>query len=304
VVAHRWLQREIETSASRLAHVTLDAEQMIASLLLPVSKTDVGGTGTVRRLRCSCNLGGFEARFCPYHILEKHLIMVCFDFSINFASDEAWAFPLFPTRTGTTPAKGKAIEGWCSIFDKGPKATGHSPRRSGAKYYTRLGWSPLAVQSLGRWASITVLEYIEEAVSEAPGNSTPASSELCDHIPELRTRLELAEVALSKIRMNLGSGPSDRALCSSALITTIGEGLPVVGQLVQPNFVKIHSVPNGKVHKRASASLLTPSAGWSTLCGLRFAAGPRASYGFLDEGALGGLPEGARCARCFKHLGD
>eukprot|EP00972_Heterocapsa_arctica_P054430 8020713-Heterocapsa_arctica.AAC.1 len=46
VVAHRWLQREIETSASRLAHVTLDAERMIASLLLPVSKTDVGGTGT------------------------------------------------------------------------------------------------------------------------------------------------------------------------------------------------------------------------------------------------------------------
>ena len=88
-------------------------------------------------------------------------------------------------------------------------------------------------------------------------------------------------------------------LCETS---TIGEGLPTSGQLSQPNYVKIHSVPNGKIHKRASASLLTPSAGWSTLCGLRFAAGPRASYGFLDEVAMRGLPESARCARCFKHL--
>jgi hypothetical protein len=157
--------------------------------------------------------------------------------------------PTFPTRAGATPAKGKAIDGWCSIFVRGPKARGHSPRRSGAKYYTRLGWSPLAVQSLVRWASTIVLEYIEEAVSDSPGNSTPALGEQGDHFPELRTRLEFAEVALSKIRVNRGSGPSDRALVSSALITTIGEGLPMMGQLAQPNYVKIHSVPNGKIHK-------------------------------------------------------
>eukprot|EP00972_Heterocapsa_arctica_P035549 5231876-Heterocapsa_arctica.AAC.1 len=134
-----------------------------------------------------------------------------------------------------------------------------------------------------------------------PGNATPALGE-CDHVPELRTHLEMVEVALSKIRLNLGADTSARALESSALVTTLGEGLPVGGQLAQPSLVKIHTVPNGKIHKRASASLLTPSAGWSTLCGLRFAAGPRASYGFLDEGALVGQPESARCARCFKHL--
>ena len=96
-------------------------------------------------------------------------------------------------------------------------------------------------QGQRQFAAGSGAKYIEEAVSEAvsesPGTSTPALGEWGDHFPELRTRLELAEVALSKIRMNLGSGPSDRALCSSAFITTIGEGLPVVRQLVQPNCV-------------------------------------------------------------------
>eukprot|EP00972_Heterocapsa_arctica_P109750 16160000-Heterocapsa_arctica.AAC.1 len=76
-----------------------------------------------------------------------------------------------------------------------------------------------------------------------PGNATPALGE-CDHVPELRTRLELVEVALSKIRLNLGSETSDKALDSSALLTTLGEGLLVGGQLSQPSLVKIHTVPN------------------------------------------------------------
>ena len=61
------------------------------------------------------------------------------------------------------------IAAWQSLARVGhAKISGHSARRSGAKRNARNGMALDDIQALGRWGGATVLEYVEEAFTEAP----------------------------------------------------------------------------------------------------------------------------------------
>ena len=64
MVAMKWLLREVEVAALTLGNAVVDLEAGTATLFLPVSKTDAGGSGVARTLKCSCSRGmpGSHAR--------------------------------------------------------------------------------------------------------------------------------------------------------------------------------------------------------------------------------------------------
>ena len=61
------------------------------------------------------------------------------------------------------------VWGWanrCGKSHAGGKARGHSARRFGAKAYARRGWTLWKIQALSRHASMAILGYVEEALTE------------------------------------------------------------------------------------------------------------------------------------------
>eukprot|EP00971_Amphidinium_carterae_P228504 4532250-Amphidinium_carterae.2 len=62
--------------------------------------------------------------------------------------------------------KDTLVASWRKLGSPTVEVTGHSPRRSGAKYLARLGWTLDDIQLLGRWQSDVVKSYVEEASAE------------------------------------------------------------------------------------------------------------------------------------------
>jgi hypothetical protein len=121
-----------------------------------------------------------------------------------------------------------------------------------------------------------VLGFIEEAMSETQGEGAKLSSREGDPVPELDSRFRSVVMAVSTFHHNLASRLLALTKESSALVVgKLREGEPeVCGKGLLPGLVKGHSSPGAKVHMRASASLITLSAGWTTVGSFRFSANP------------------------------
>ena len=72
VVTGAWfLMREIELAALRVQHVTLDEEQLLFTLTLWASKTDIEGNLAQRTHRCCCRALG--SLHCSFHVLARYM---------------------------------------------------------------------------------------------------------------------------------------------------------------------------------------------------------------------------------------
>lgn len=261
VVACAWLLREIELAGARVGHVTFDANMKTATILLPVSKCDTGGTGVSRTRRCTC-LGSETAPACPYHVLWRLVEAVVHRFSPESAR-ERFDLPVCPTNTGYVPAKCAMIAAWRGLAPEGGEdISGHAARRSGAKALARAGWSVLAIQHLGRWASAQVLEYVEEAYAERAGISL---GEGAGALPGLEERVRALEAARVAAPVPVPAPLEAEAFAAPA------QGAPA-GAVT---WVVLCDGPTRRVHVQASTHPSTPSWAWVTRCGWRFAnAGP------------------------------
>ena len=93
-----WLMREIEAAACKLAHGHVNRLAGVATLFLPASKTDVGGHGKARSLRCCgqevcCDL-------CPVKLVAEAMESTESITGVSREDPGAWETPLFPTVAG------------------------------------------------------------------------------------------------------------------------------------------------------------------------------------------------------------
>ena len=258
IVAHFWMLREIELAGLTCSQVSVSEGDRSATIVLLVSKDDQAGKGVSRTLFCGCRSLSAPV-VCPVHAVLDQLLAVR-DLAEVLAIDPDHA-PLFPTPSGGVPAKNAVCEAWSRLSTCGP-LTGHSARRSGAKYYARTGWTLPAIQRLGRWASKQVMKYVEEALSETTVRPTlPAAA-----LQSRPLALEGSRTASLELRIS----------------TLEGRDTPYV-------------LGTCKVHVRLPVPLTTSSVAWQASCGWRFSAG---TFALLTESQLASCAA-TRCARCF-----
>jgi hypothetical protein len=172
-----WLLREIEASAVKIGHVTIDRSgpSLVVRVLLPVSKTDITALGATRSHQCLCGTGP-KQRICPACIVTDQLEWLLDFYELDSPSDcsEWWAdAPLFPN------FQAKIVDKLCFVatieatatnlglpivLKNGAKAfTGHSPRASGAIHMASAGLELIKIQLFGRWGSDAFLLYVRGA---------------------------------------------------------------------------------------------------------------------------------------------
>jgi len=175
-----WLLREIELAGVAVHSSHVHTDENSATLCLPASKTDTGGIGMKRTLRCICHVRALAdddvcgKAVCPVCAVKAQISFVCERFGINQNSPDALRVPLFPTKAGIAATKRANVASWISLYnsaggrhvDLDGQIAGHSARRSGAKVLCRCGWELWKVQFHARWASDAVKGYTEEVFSE------------------------------------------------------------------------------------------------------------------------------------------
>ena len=185
VVGSWFLLREVEVSTARAAHVTVtgtgERPGAVATVTLPVSKTDAQALGTTRSHRCACL--GSASPGCPVHSLLDQLGWLQDAFPRSFLRGKpSLDLPLFPRPDGTVvekPAMVQTIEaagrhlGVEPPPDGSERISGQTLRVTGAQGLTALGWRADAVQLMGRWQSHRVQLYTRLAPLSAPGGPAP-----------------------------------------------------------------------------------------------------------------------------------
>ena len=285
LVAEGWLLREIELANSKLGHVRVispaDLSEddwalgyLVMELFLPVSKSDVRGTGAARRLRCDCAWGTDSRFFCAAHSLLYQKRRREQESGFLAETDEALEVVLFPTFEGLVPEKAAVIRAWQLFAPPGhPPLGGHSARRSGAKRRARPGWSVLAIQHLGRWASVAVLGYIEEALAELAAGPAPVGGDAsrweekdswAQPLESISKRVAALKKALGEVKARLSE--------LEAADHSEQEGVALVGQQAAPlperRFLRAER--GGKLHREASHQEKLPAYLWVTGCGWSF----------------------------------
>eukprot|EP00438_Fugacium_kawagutii_P022610 Skav212148 [mRNA] locus=scaffold1323:331971:333758:- [translate_table: standard] len=178
VVLGCWFMlREIELSAAHLSHLYLRQSQVF--LLLPIHKTDQDGGLTTRCLTCACTADRVLP-LCPWHAAHRHLRRV----RLHDRYREQRDFPLVPDPQGRPLSKLQSIDMICHVLDEsGIELTrpdeqgiprkrfgGHCLRVSGAQFLSASGVSTPLIQLLGRWSSLAVQRYVQQApLSIVPG---------------------------------------------------------------------------------------------------------------------------------------
>ena len=242
-----WLTRGIEATATRTAC------RLTVSWTLPASKTDVKALGATRTHCCTCQRGGNSAwgdkrdSLCPYHMM-RDLIDLNESLFDEYRSGE---LPLFSSASGQTlshPATVDAVRAVANVIGeplhRGIDATRlerfgeHCMRVSGAQFLSRaLLWDLFLVQLFGRWGSMAVASYIQEAPlaqasSRPPATSLPAVLRLVQEavragrepqdeigIASIRHDLELIMAKLKESQIGSIQGLQDRAAAEEIAIS-------------------------------------------------------------------------------------
>jgi len=278
---------------------------LVAELRLPVSKTDLRGTGASRKLRCNCRRVGRSR--CAPHMLRRQVRQRLVEQGADPRDPTSWSpeilsSPLFPDRRGRVPSKKKVIEGWqrCAPPNQ-ERISGHSARRSGAKRRAREGWLLNVIMLLGRWAGTSVMAYVEEALAElaisgdgSRGSSSSSSSSSSrkkrerkqeedednwtDALPAMEQRIKELEEKLNELRARQGADRN--RLADLEQDTATRHGQPTESPY-QSRWLK-GTRPGGKLHREAShSSVKTPAWMWTTGCGWKF--GSSQHYEWVKE---------------------
>ena len=154
--------------------ISVDHERSSVTLFLSVSKTDPLGRGARRTRTCTCGLKGLPS--CPFCSAVFTLKQLSRRWAGITAPRRGSLIPLISTIRSKLEFADKArcisalrADARRLIFagHVDPSSlSGHSFRRSGAKYLARRGHAIGHIQWLGRWGSAAVLGYVEDAAEE------------------------------------------------------------------------------------------------------------------------------------------
>ncbi|CAE7533633.1 unnamed protein product [Symbiodinium sp. CCMP2592] len=170
VVLGSWfLCREIELSALRVKHMTLDSERKQVCLTLSASKNDTVGSMVQRRHSCYC--GTIPETICPYHAALR---------IADQCSSDSEAF-IFAADTGEPMTKAQTIEAIHAVLTAAdvpltragaplePEVNrfgGHCLRVSGAQHLCRMRIPVSTIMLLGRWGSRAIERYVQDTELE------------------------------------------------------------------------------------------------------------------------------------------
>lgn len=152
--------REIELREVRIKDVSLGRQQKRVTLMIRKSKMDQAARGVRRTLACICQSGNCNMS-CPWA-----LALVVLGRRDSARREDH----LFATVAGGKATKDAMTKAWQTLLCEEIK--GHSPRRTGAMHYVRMGMAIQDLAYLGRWKSQAVLRYAEEALEDQPVNET------------------------------------------------------------------------------------------------------------------------------------
>ena len=140
-----------------------------------------------------------------------------------------------------------------------------------------MGWSALTIASLGRWASSTVLGYIEEALAEVLPDGVLSSGAAAAGATHVTDKLNDLERLLSKLAVH---SPADKDL----EVKPPPEGLaaPLPRQELQTRYVRLLGKFAGSLHACVSQTAEAPVELLRTRCGKTFGA-EESPYKFLER---------------------
>lgn len=165
VVATFFMLREIELSAARSNHLSLEGQSV--GLTIPLRKTNSQGAFDYRSLNCAC--GARFLSLCPWHAAERHILRLAN--RSDFRTSQG--FPLCPDSHGRTPTKALVTDCIRSTLDAAGVSTtrrdssgtvhqrfgGHCVRVSGAQFLATASVATSHIMLLGRWTSSAIERY-------------------------------------------------------------------------------------------------------------------------------------------------
>ena len=115
-----WVTREIETSAARTMHVTVDRTARVVTWLLPASKRDPYAAGEARSHGCACVTERSPA--CPYHAMIDYLAILVEKFGETF-NVPSRSLPMFADGFGNTLTKSQVVSSYRETLRKAVVST-------------------------------------------------------------------------------------------------------------------------------------------------------------------------------------
>ena len=210
VISLWFMLREVEMSAAMINHLRLQQDHI--TILIPTYKTDSFGKLTERTLRCSCRIHLHP--LCPWHAGERHLIRMH-----GHREPEGGRFsPLFPGPQGGASSKQGVVMAIRMVLRTAgislqrpdgqgrlvERFHGHCLRVSGAQMLAAAGVSLQLIQLLGRWTSLAVQRYTQEA-------ALVVTPDLTDHVLGGNQWSTMTDVALR------GSSQSSQAIATAGV---------------------------------------------------------------------------------------
>eukprot|EP00971_Amphidinium_carterae_P337156 6473851-Amphidinium_carterae.1 len=149
-----------------------------------------------------------------------------------------------------------------------PPPTGHFMRRSGAKDCARRGLPLHRIQWMGRWGSLAVLVYVEEAAEETPGGLSIGQS--CQEMDEVIAQ-RVAQLVRTSVKEDIvQTVKQEVAEAYAATADELNHKVAEVNNLVMPSCVV--SISSNTVHAVLSGFVGDPSS-CVTRCGWRWGGG-------------------------------
>lgn len=255
--------------------MSLGRQQKRVTLMIRKSKMDQAARGVRRTLACICQSGNCTmAR--PWA-----LALVVLGRRDSARREDH----LFATVMGSKATKDAMTKAWQTLLCEEIK--GHSPRRTGAMHYVRMGMAIQDLAYLGRWKSQAVLRYAEEALEDQPVNETFIQREEMKSMIQrnrkgpIQVIKEDEEVDHEEKEHLKKKEPKEKSaenpdVPDKPSTEEPGEGAgtnPLVKKQSIVLFVK-STGRNGNrpLHKVAIANWKQPTSSWSTACGWKFAA--------------------------------
>ena len=297
VVSACWFMlRGIELANVRCADVTFRRDERSVRIRLPVSKTDTEAKGCERShscfcrprhapgcassqdaatmftplQKCQCQAG--RQPLCVFHAMLSQ--------SISLRRQGSWQpeSPFFPSPDASVPSKrmvarlaqAAALVLMRAQFTDWPLESvvdwaQHSFRVAGAQFFARGGVQLGQIQLVGRWGSMSILRYVQDAMVQIPSASS------------------------DRIEQYL-SGGLPGSFASSQLQNLVRD---MVAQCVQGQGALVHNIRSKLAHKPALAESSVPSELWVSQCG-KWKYGMSSSF---RNATL--LPGFSQCTVCF-----
>ena len=282
-----FMMREIEVSSALLHEFSVLDDGSSCQILLPVSKKDSCGRGTVRTLECMCDLGSI----CLPHYMAAYMRRLsALAFDLGKDSDD---MPLFPNHKGQVLSKPQIVAVVRRVvLEYMPAASasvlsrygGHTFRITGARWLSGLGLDPCTIAVHGRWTSSAIMTYLAEAPLESLTKRLKSSSSSLDSSGTPRWKSEAVP---------------DRLRTAACFEDQLQDSEREPEGEVE-DAVSVLNTLSKKIHRDNPASRSLQHHDWSTKCGWKWAG---KSHVFTRDDASSNLSaDWSFCPKCWKHL--